>query len=678
VAAAESPGDEGGEPLELRIRQQRAVADLGLRALAGESVDSVAEGVVDAAARGLGTQYASVLMLEEEQGRLVMTAGFGWPPELVAEGVYAPLDGPSPAAETVRTGEPVMIEDVPGHASASQSRLLTMHGVVSSVTVPIRGRPRMHGVLSVHSTRRRAFTTDDLFFLRSLANVLAATTERLKAEEAARAIFEGASEAMLLLDGDDLYVDSNEAAVQLLGRPRDEIVGCKASDLVAPDRDAELPNVLERLRAGETLTGETRIVRPDGEVRQAEWSARGNLTAGRHLLIVKDVTERRSLQEQLARAQKLQAVGELAGGVAHDFNNLLTAILGYTDFALSSLGEDAAGRSELDGIRTAAERGAALTRRLLAIGRSRLVQPEAVDLGDLVRSTETLLRRTIGEEIELRTSLVEGLVVLADPGEIEQVILNLAVNARDAMPAGGPLRLTTEEAEVDEEYARTHLELEPGRYAVLTVDDSGIGMDEEVQRRAFEPFFTTKDETRGSGLGLSTSYGIVRQAGGTIWLYSEPGLGTSVKVYLPRVEAPTAEQPRPRRPAPERRGHERILLVEDDEVLRSLIELILRERGYAVVSATRADEAMELFEARAGEFDLVLSDHVLPGMRGHELALRFRERTPGLPVVLMSGYAGNTLELGDLASAALFIEKPFAPDALAETVRAALGGTAAP
>ncbi len=397
--------------------------------------------------------------------------------------------------------------------------------------------------------------------------------------------------------------------------------------------------------------------------------ANQRLSEANHALL-QEVEERRSLQEQLIQAQKMEAIGRLAGGVAHDFNNLLTVILGFSDLVLSGTNRDSPTYSQTEQIRAAAERAAALTHQLLAFSRKQVLQPKSLNLNSVVSEVEKMLRRLLGEDIELVTALDKRLAqVMADPTQMEQVIMNLAVNARDAMPEGGKLTIETGNVELSEEYCREHVGVQPGPYVMLAMSDTGHGMDAETQARIFEPFFTTKDRDKGTGLGLSTVFGIVKQSGGSIYVYSEPGHGTTFRIYLPRVDVPAPEAPPAE--APELRGSETVLVVEDDEKVRALVRTVLSARGYTVFEAGNAAEAL-MFESRyTGPIHLLLTDLVLPQMGGRELSERLLSLHPGLRVLFMSGYSEKGVPLGAPNSA--YIQKPFTPEALSRKVRDALG-----
>lgn len=384
----------------------------------------------------------------------------------------------------------------------------------------------------------------------------------------------------------------------------------------------------------------------------------------------------RSTERQLIQSQKLEAVGRLAGGISHDFNNLLTVILGYSDITLRQLGHEHPLRRNLEEIVRASERAAALTRQLLAFSRKQVMQPKVFGVNSVVIELEKMLRRMIGEDIELRVSLHPDLGnIKADPVQLEQVIMNLVVNARDAMPKGGKLTIETSNVYLDHTYATEHVSVEAGNYVMLAISDTGCGMDKETRQRIFEPFFTTKAQGKGTGLGLSTVYGIVKQSGGNIWVYSEEDRGTTFKIYFPQVteEAEEYRRATPKIEAP--RGSETILLVEDADWVRKLARQVLERAGYRVVEASGADEAIRIIQTsrNGASIDLVLTDVIMPGMSGNDMSKQLLSMRPGLPVLYMSGYTDDTIvQHGVLEPGINFIQKPFSPDALALKVREVL------
>ncbi len=419
--------------------------------------------------------------------------------------------------------------------------------------------------------------------------------------------------------------------------------------------------------------GEVRVVHAHGEVIETDADGRPRVLVG----AAWDVTDQRRTEEQLLHAQRMESIGRLAGGIAHDFNNLLMAQINACELLRLRLAEGREPDRYLNQVEQCASRAAALTRQLLAFSRKQTLRPEAVDLNRLVRALEPMIRRLIGEDVRVVTALAEGIgPVEADPSQIEQVLLNLAVNARDAMPGGGMLTLETAEVELDSECAGARLGVEPGRYVMLAVGDTGCGMDEETRARAFDPFFTTKETGKGTGLGLSTVYGIVTQSRGNVCLSSEPGKGTVVTVYLPRSDlAPAPVAAAAGRVVETSVGPAtgRILVVEDDPAVREMLEEILRDRGFDVATAGSGREAERVIGASAAPPDLLVTDVVLPGVTGRELAERIRARFPSVAVLYISGYTENTIaHHGVLDPGVRFLQKPFRAAALVEAVEAAL------
>ena len=430
---------------------------------------------------------------------------------------------------------------------------------------------------------------------------------------------------------------------------------------------------------GEPFQAEYRMIRKDGRVIWVSDTAVVVRDSRGHSLmegIIVDISERKQLEVQLQQSRRMEAVGRLAGGIAHDFNNLLTIIKGYTELALNRAGIRAEMRSDIERIEDAAERATALVRQLLAFSRRQVLQPKNLDLNSIVLGLDKLLRRLMGADIEMKTLVAEDVgTVKADPGQVEQVIMNLVVNARDAMPNGGRLTVETANAELDATYARDHATVRPGRYVMLAVTDTGVGMDAETVAHIFEPFYTTKGSASGTGLGLATVYGIVKQSGGYIWVYSEPGKGSSFKVYLPRVDE-LAEAPQTaRKQTRARKGTETILLVEDEPAVRELTRMVLAAQGYSVVEAQNPEDAERLSENHGTQIHLLLTDVVMPGVSGRELARRITARHPKIRVLYMSGYTHNVIAGGGtLETGIAFLQKPFTPAGLADKVRDVLDG----
>jgi nitrogen-specific signal transduction histidine kinase/CheY-like chemotaxis protein len=390
--------------------------------------------------------------------------------------------------------------------------------------------------------------------------------------------------------------------------------------------------------------------------------------------LVQDVTERVALEERLRQSQKMEAVGRLAGGVAHDFNNLLTVIMGYSQILTDGLPGASRLKDATTQIRSAADRAAGITRQLLAFSRKQVLSPRVIDLNDVMLNLDTMLRRLIGEDVEVLTVPGRDLgAVRADPGQIEQVIMNLALNARDAMPNGGKLTLETENMELDASYASEHEPLQPGRYVMLAVSDTGTGMSPDTQAHIFEPFFTTKEVGKGTGLGLSMVYGIVKQSGGYIWVYSEPDRGSTFKIYLPRVDQPAETVGVEPRPAGVKRGTETILLVEDDAQLRQLTSSVLAHCGYKVLTANSTEQGLALCRENHRDIRLLVTDVIMPSMNGRQLAEQVKLISPNTRVLYVSGYTSNAIvHYGVLDPGLWFLPKPFSLSALIAKVREVL------
>ena len=503
-------------------------------------------------------------------------------------------------------------------------------------------------------------------------------TKRDALEIQYRSLFENMVEGfaycrMLFEDGrphDFVYLTVNRAFEELTGLKN--VVGRKVTEVIPGIRNtnAELFDIYGRVATtGKPEKFETYLPALEIWFSIAAYSPEH----GHFVAVFDNITERKRLEAQLRQAQKMESVGRLAGGVAHDFNNLLTVMLSNATLAKDGLPEGDPARDDLTEVEEAAKRAAVLTRQLLAFARRQVAEPRALDLNAVTLAMDKMLRRLIGEDVELVTLLAEGLgTVWADPGHIEQVLVNLAVNARDAMPDGGKLTIETSNVALDAEYATHHMGMTPGEYVLLAVSDTGHGMTPQVLEHVFEPFFTTKERAKGTGLGLSTCYGIVKQSGGWIWVYSEPGQGTTFKIYLPRIQA-QAEAFTPTVPAPLRGGSETILMVEDDDKVREVALRTLRERGYIVLEAANGWEALRAAEDKNAAIALLLTDIVMPHMGGRELVERLRTLRPEIKVLYTSGYAEQAIvHQGTLDRGVAFLPKPFDSTSLARKVREVL------
>jgi PAS domain S-box-containing protein len=521
-------------------------------------------------------------------------------------------------------------------------------------------------------------------------------TGRKQAEEALRqandrlqAIIQSSPLAILSLDAAGIVRMWNPAAERVFGWSAVEVIGELLPNVPAAS-EKEFGDLLRRVLQGESVTGVELVrLRKDGAAVTVNLfaaplhEADGRITG--ILGLVEDVTGVKILERQFHQAQKMEAVGQLAGGVAHDFNNLLTIILGSAELLLDTLPSDHPGRADAEEARKATLRAADLTRQLLAFSRRQVLAPRVLSLNEVVANMDRMLQRSIGDDVELRTVLAQDLgAVQADPGQLEQVIVNLAVNARDAMAWGGKLTIETANVALDQGYAKAHTDtvVVPGAYVMLAVTDTGTGMDAATQARVFEPFFTTKAKGKGTGLGLATVYGIVHQSGGYVWVYSEPGRGTTFKVYLPRVDAPVERAGPDPVVTASLRGSETILLVEDQEQVRSLIHKMLEARGYQVLVAASGPEAVRLgtrpaarrpAQQRGGTIDLLVTDVVMPGMTGRDVGLLLAAAHPKMRVLYLSGYPDESIaHHGMLEPGIAFLQKPFTAEALARKVREVL------
>ena len=502
-----------------------------------------------------------------------------------------------------------------------------------------------------------------------------------KSESKFRTIFERVAVGIALVSIDGQLVESNPALREMLRYGAEELRNRVFNEFIHPEDAVIDVDLDQELIAGKRdhYQIEKRFVRKDGGVVWCQLNV--SLVRGGQeerpftICMVEDITERKRLETQFFQSQKMETIGRLAGGIAHDFNNLLTVIKGYTQLSLSHIQEGDPCRENIEEIKAAAERAAELTNQLLTFSRRQILDMKVLDLNTIVRGLEKMTGRIIGEDIEMLTVLDDRLGrVKTDPGQIEQVILNLVVNARDAMPAGGKLAIETANVVLDETYARTHIGVPPGSYVMLSVSDTGCGMSPEIKELIFEPFFTTKEEGKGTGLGLSTIYGIVKQSGGNIWVYSEPGRGTTFKIYLPRVEEETDALPVQDHTDHLPKGNETVLLVEDDPSLRALAARVLRYQGYKVLEATNGHEAIGIARESIQErIHLLLTDVVMPHMGGRELVKRMKTLQSEIRVLFISGYTDHTIIYhAGLKPGTPFLQKPFSPTALAQKVREVL------
>jgi two-component system, cell cycle sensor histidine kinase and response regulator CckA len=551
--------------------------------------------------------------------------------------------------------------------------------------VPLKTPTATIGVLVVqHYENENAYDMRDLEFLDSVGGHIALAIERRRSEEALRRsesmfrlLFSHTPLPTWVIDQETLrFMQVNEAAIRLYGYTAEEFEKLSTWDIVAPEETERLRIHFSQSPMVGRHIGTWKHCKKDGQKIDVEIISHEFLYGGRlvRLVVAQDISERHQLEEQLRQAQKMEAVGRLAGGVAHDFNNLLMVIKGHTEMLMSSSASADQVIRKIGQIDRAADRAASLTRQLLAFSRMQVLQPRAMNLNDVVEEMGRLIPRLIGENIELIIRTTPGLgTIRADASQMEQVIMNLAVNAKDAMPNGGKLRIETSNAELDRTYSVGHPMVRPGHYVLLAVTDTGTGMDAETQAHIFEPFFTTKEQGKGTGLGLSTVYGVVKQSGGFIWVYSELEKGTCFKIYLPRVDQSAENPGAPQTIAEAPRGTETVLLAEDEQDVREVAREFLESGGYKVLEACTGADAVKLAAEHSGKIDLLVTDMVMPGMTGQELAGRLQQLLPGLSVIYMSGYSEHAVAEAAQADALVrLLTKPFSRGAILRAVREVL------
>jgi signal transduction histidine kinase/ActR/RegA family two-component response regulator/HAMP domain-containing protein len=646
-----------------RTFQQTVVAALGQFALTNSDLEALMNQAAMLVAQTLGTEYSAVFeQLPGGQPRL--QAGVGWKSEYNRQ-TSLPGNENSPITAALHSGEPVVTVDLKAESRLSASPFLAEHGVVSGVTVAIPTRDRPFGMLGVYSTHRRQFNSDEVQFLMAAATAIGLAVERKRADaelQKLAAFVQLNPDAAMELNVHGTITYFNEAAKQLAAS-------------VQRNRPAEiLPPDLDRIISECLASGQSRVrqeIKMEG--RTFSWSFHPVMPSNVVHCYIEDITERLSLEAQLRQSQKMESVGQLAAGVAHDFNNMLTIIQGHTSSLLAKPGTPPEIVDSIQAVYFAAERAAGLTRQLLMFSRKNVMQLKSLDLQEVVGNMSKMLQRLLGETITLEfLPATENSFVQGDSGMIEQVVMNLSVNARDAMPRGGRLTVGVETVDIDAAFVETHPQAHEGPFVRLRVADTGIGMDSPTMSHIFEPFFTTKDVGQGTGLGLATVYGIVKQHEGWVEVNSEPGKGSTFDVYLPASDAvPGVPKAAAAATGPVAGGTETILIVEDEPILRSMARDILEECGYHILEASSGKEALDVWNRQANEIDLLLTDMVMPeGLSGMELAKQLLATRPRLKVVFTSGYTANEVNQEMLAQTrASFLSKPYTHTELAKAVR---------
>ena len=591
--------------------------------------------------------------------------------------------------EVWNSARPFATAEVSGHPGIARPEELVKAGIHAVCAFPVISSVGVEAVVELFSLETVALDEATLDMMGALGALVGQYLERKRAmaaleesEERHRVISE------LTTDFTYSYRVQPDGTMQLMHlssgfakmfelQPR-TVEGDQWLRHIHPDDQARVSTEMQRLLAGHESSSEFRVTAADGKVHYLRAYSKpvldGEGRVVRFFGAAQDLTNQRMLEEQLRQSQKMEAVGRLAGGIAHDFNNMLTVINGYAGMVLERVKDQEGIREDVAEIATAGERAASLTRQLLAFSRRQVLQPRVMEVNTAVAEMDRMLQRLIGENIELVTRLDPraGLVKI-DPTQVEQVLMNLVVNARDAMPSGGKLTIETSPVDLDRDYAQTHPDVKPGPYVLLAISDTGIGMDREVQARIFEPFFTTKKKGEGTGLGLSTVYGIVQQSGGHVRVYSEPGHGTTLRIYLPREGGAVEPRASGTESTQAARAHETVLIVEDEPSVRKLSVKVLRDCGYTVLEAEDAPAALEIAGKFDGHLHLIVTDVVMPSMSGPELLERVREKRPALRALFVSGYTeGAVMRHGTLKPGTPFLAKPFSPASLARRVREVL------
>ncbi len=659
--------EEAERTLLNRAFQQTVVGALGQFAMISNDINALLNQAVMLAAQTLEVEQCHVLEVQPGGKFLLLRAGVGWKDGAVGK-IVVPADPKTEVGVTLAAGEPVAFDDLARETRFRGSTLLQDHGVVSGVSVAISGYGQAFGLLGAHTGRRRTFTEDEIHFLFSLATVLAMAVERIRAETQLQKLAAFAQlnpNPAMELTGEGAITYFNDAAQQLATS-----VGQDHPRMILP------ANIHEIVR--ECLQTRKSMVDLEAQVagRTLSWSFHPVETEQVVHSYVADITDRLNLEAQLRQSQKMESIGQLAAGVAHDFNNLLTVIQGHSGIVLAKPNLPPEMLDSSQAIYFAAERAASLTRQLLMFSRKNVMRPKALDLRDCVTNMSNMLKRVLGEPVTLVFNPpAEIPLVHGDSGMLEQVIMNLAVNARDAMPKGGTLTIVIKPVELQHDYVQSHPESRPGSFVSLRVSDTGFGIDPATMARIFEPFFTTKEVGKGTGLGLATVYGIVKQHEGWLEVSSEVGKGSDFVVFLPATtQTVKATLPEASPGGAVQGGSETILVVEDEPVLRDMAHLILQDCGYSVLDAGTGAEALKVWDSNPGKIDLVLTDMVMPGgMSGRELAGRLLAKRPNMRIIFTSGYNMEETNTDFFRrGGAFFLQKPYTRNSLTKLVRECL------
>ena len=651
---------------ELKLRADRLAALNAIDAaiLNAETPEEIAAGAAAQLRRTLGSLRTSVVLFDFEARTAKSIAIASAETPRIETGRVFPIDEELSPLSTLTAGRMWMHQDL---ASVEEPRsevvsLLVEEGVRAYASVPLTVSGELVGTVNVGFDAPGLASEGRLAIAREVSDQLAIALQHARLHAELETIVDSALDGIIVLDSERRIVSANQPAGQIVGAPGEDLAGRRADDLL-PAVFSE--DIWSQFRSAQTLERVFTVPLQEG-LRQLDVRGRANFLPGRHLLVIRDVTEKLTLEERLRQSQKMEAIGNLAGGVAHDFNNVLMAIRTCGALVLRGLHDEQLRKYVVE-IDNAAERAVKLTHQLLAFSRRQVLRPEVTDLNAVVDDTLTLLQRLIPEDIEIKVELEPQLrSVVIDRGQLSQVLLNLAVNARDAMPGGGTLTIKTANADLDEAHTSDQGDVAAGSYALLQISDTGVGMDEQTRSRAFDPFFTTKAE--GTGLGLATVYGIVKQSGGEIWLYSEPGMGTTLKIYFQGETAPVPALPEARQVS-SLEGEETVLLVEDEASVRKLVGTALRSYGYTVFEAANGREALAL-ASENDSIDVLLTDVVMPGMNGRELADQLTASRPGLKVLFTSGYPADMIVRHGIANSGIaYVEKPYLPDDLAHKMR---------